>query len=149
MQNQPSVRSRRQLVSRLKVCVRSELGQCGGRKLEEVTQWSEKEESMFLQSGSQSGSILVLNPPGSLLCELKTNRLCEPENNLRTRYIQNRPIGNPSTRPPSKACRLENMAWTSQCRQICIKKDSIAVKRLKSCCGGSSDRMQTLPRPSL
>lgn len=46
---------------------------------------------MFLQSGSQNGSIWVLNPLGSALCELKTNWLCEPENNLRTRYIQNRP----------------------------------------------------------
>lgn len=31
------------------------------------------------------------NPRGSLLRELKTNWLSEPENNLRTRYIQNRP----------------------------------------------------------
>lgn len=33
----------------------------------------------------------VLNLLGSLLCELKPIWLSEPENNLRTRYIQNRP----------------------------------------------------------
>lgn len=66
---------------------------------------------MFLQSGSQNGSMWAL------LCELETNWLCEPENNLRTRYIESRP--NQSLLPGRvcfstvKACRLENMASTS------------------------------------
>lgn len=92
---------------------------------------------MFLQSGSQNGSIW------SLLCELKTNWLCEPENNLRTRYIQNRPdeAFYEDAFQHRKACRLEEHRLDiSQCLDICIKKDSIAVKRLKSCCGGQSEQ---------
>lgn len=93
---------------------------------------------MFLQSRSQNGSIWVLNPLGSLLCDL-----CEPENNLRTCYIQSHQ--NPSA--TTGFSTVNHRFNVSRCLNICIKKDSIAVKTLKSCCGGF--RVKPSPPPSL
>lgn len=81
-------------------------------KVIEVTSEVKRRNLCFLQSGFQNGSIWVFEPPprwARSFRQRKTNWLCEPENNLRTRYIQN-PAG---TEPPFfrtrgrvSACRL-------------------------------------------
>lgn len=56
---------------------------------------------------------------------VKPYRLCEPENNLRTRYIQNPPGPNPfdeAASQHSKARRLENIASTSLSAYVFVSK---------------------------
>lgn len=73
---------------------------------------------MVPQSGSNMEEIRVMNPQGSLLCQLKTTWLCEPDNNLRTRYIQDRPSSNPAPRP-----RVKHAVWKTSPRRLLVPRN--------------------------
>lgn len=79
--------------------------------------WGEKNRNQWFYNQDPKWKNLGFEPT-----KLTPLWLCEPENNLRTSYIQNH-----SARPSGKH-RLD----ISQCHHICIKKDSGAVKRLTS-----------------